>query len=176
MNLHLLPLTSLLRGNLSSYIIITPSPLLPSQLEALCLLLQLYFGTRVISFAVLFCALFFLMFCSVLFCVICANAARFSITLSCECAYVIRSPPTQKSVPLSQRGWNENLNMVPRAAAVCLPRRTTVLPLSVSPFLPPSLPASLSLSFSRALALLWFPAFARMQISGKSVAAQHRCR
>lgn len=103
MNLHPLLLTSLLRGNLSSYIIITPSLPLPSQLEALCLLLQLYFGTRVISFAVLFCALFSLMFCSMLFCVICANAARFSITLSCECAYVIRSPPTQKSVPLSQR-------------------------------------------------------------------------
>lgn len=52
---------------------------------------------------IIFASCFSLTFCSVLFCVICANAAGFSITLSCECAYVIRSPPTQKSVPLSQR-------------------------------------------------------------------------
>lgn len=64
-------------------------------------------STHVIFFAILFCVLFFLTFCSVLFCVICVNAAGFSITLSCECAYVIRSPPTQKSVPLSQRAGGE---------------------------------------------------------------------
>lgn len=67
---------------------------------------HIYFGYHVIFLPVLFCVLFFLTFCSVLFCVICVNAVGFSITLSCECAYVIRSPPTQKSVPLSQRaGW-----------------------------------------------------------------------
>lgn len=49
----------------------------------LCWLFQIYFGTHVIFFAVLFCILFFLMFCSVLFCVIYVNAAGFSITLSC---------------------------------------------------------------------------------------------
>lgn len=100
MNVCLLLVIALLLGNLISYIYVI---IITLQFRALCLLLQIYFGTHVISFAVLFCALFSLMFCSVLFCVICANAARFSITLSCECAYVIRSPPTQKSVPLSQR-------------------------------------------------------------------------
>ncbi len=84
----------------------THANIITIQFRGLCWLLQIYFGTRVIFFAVLFCVLFSLTFCSVLFCVICANAAGFSITLSCECAYVIRSPPTQKSVPLSQRaGW-----------------------------------------------------------------------
>lgn len=70
----------------------------------LCIYLFIYlFATIALSLS---CVLFFLTFCSVLFCVICVNVARFSITLSCECAYVIRSPPTQKSVPLPQRlGW-----------------------------------------------------------------------
>jgi len=119
---------------------------------------------RVVCLAVLytyfifFAVLFFLMFCSVLFCVFCANADGFSISLSCECAYVIRSPPTQKSVPLSQRArWESE-----RDALHCLCLS------SMCYFL---------LSLSRAFTLsLWFPAFPYMLISGKSVGAQHHCR
>lgn len=138
---------SLFLGNLIVHS--THTNIITIQFRVLCWLFQIYFGTHVIFFAVLFCVLFFLTFCSVLFCVICVNAAGFSITLSCECAYVIRSPPTQKSVPLSQRaGWE--------------PEHGALHCFSLS---------SMCYFFSLFLSL-WFPAFPYMQINGKSVAAQ----
>lgn len=72
---------SLFLGNLLAHS--THTNIITIQFWLLCWLFQIYFGTHVIFFAVLFCFLFFLMFCSVLFCVICVNAAGFSITLSC---------------------------------------------------------------------------------------------